>query len=78
MDPFTPYSLYQRLQCNYQRHDNPTHTKAIALQHIDTHYKGLQQIYKDGSKRPTTGKTGAAIYDPSGPHEEGYFGALWK
>ena len=35
-------------------------------------YQGFNRIYTDGSKEPTTGKTGAAIYDPSGPLEEGY------
>jgi ribonuclease HI len=36
------------------------------------HYQGFQRIYTDGSKEPTTGKTGAVIYYPSGPFEEGY------
>jgi hypothetical protein len=46
--------------------------KANALQHTGMHYQGFQRIYTDGSKEPTTGKTDAAIYDPSGPHEKGY------
>ena len=55
-----------------KKHDNPIHIKSIALQHVDMHYQGFQRIYTDGSKEPTSGKTGAAIYDPSGPFEEGY------
>ena len=55
-----------------KKHDNPIHIKSIALQHVDMHYQGFQRIYTDGSKEPSSGKTGAAIYDPSGPFEEGY------
>jgi ribonuclease HI len=36
------------------------------------HYQGFQRIYTDCSKEPTTEKTGAGIYDPTGPFEEGY------
>jgi hypothetical protein len=55
-----------------KKHDNPMHIKSNALQHVDMHYQGFQRIYTDGSKEPTSRKTGAAIYDPSGPFEEGY------
>jgi hypothetical protein len=61
VDSTTPY-----------KQPNSIHIKSIALQHIGRHYKGFQRIYTDGRKEPTTGKTGAAIYDPSGPFEEGY------
>jgi ribonuclease HI len=59
------------MQCNHKKHDNPIHIKSIALLHVDMHYQGFQRIYTDGSKEPTTSKTGAAIYDSSGPFEEG-------
>jgi hypothetical protein len=72
MDPTTPYSLYQHRQCNHQKHENPVHIKSIALQHINMHYQGFQQIYAGDSKEPNIGKVGAAIYGPSGPIEEGY------
>jgi hypothetical protein len=54
--------------------DNPMYIKTIALQHTDTHYQGFQRIYTDGSKepKPNTGKTGAAIYNHSGPLEDRY------
>jgi ribonuclease HI len=55
-----------------KKHDNPIHIKSIALQHVYMYYQGFQRIYTDSSQEPTSGKTGAAIHDPSGPFEKGY------
>lgn len=54
---------------------NPLHRYQgnFALQQllIDLHYQGFTKIYNGGSKEPTTDKTIAAIYDPSGSTKKG-------
>jgi hypothetical protein len=68
MDPTTTYSLYQHRQCNHQ---NTSQSNTHQINFTATHTYALPGV-PTNLNEPTTGKTGAAIYDSSGPFEEGY------